>query len=314
MRGDEPSPARSAVLVRLSHSHLRFGTFQRLAYFGRTEEIERLLGYACEHHYPDLASLPARDQAPAFLRAVAERSARLAASWMAAGFVHGVLNTDNLTVTAESFDYGPWRFLPQVDPGFTAARFDHSGLYAYGRQAEALLWALSRLGGALTPVADEAALTEALSGYGDAYMRAVADAFFARLGLARGDDAADVTLVQDLLRWMAGAGVPFERTLFDLRKGARWDGAHADAGFAALADRLAARGLSADAHPYFAREAPEGLLNDEVQAIWARIAEDDDWSAFDAKVAGLRAKGGAYGVRPLSAPPGHVPLYGADDS
>ena len=319
-RGDEPSPTRSSVLVRLSHSHLRFGTFQRLAYTGDADATERLLAYACRHYFPDLQDLAAAEQAPAFLRVVVDRSAHLAASWMAAGFVHGVLNTDNLTVTGESFDYGPWRFLPSVDPGFTAAYFDHTGLYAYGRQAEAVLWALSRLGGALTPVADEDTLTEALSSYADAYMTAIADAFFARLGLSRGEDEADTALVQDLLTWMAQAGIAFEQAMFDLyaapaRPEARARSPHADAyaapAFGAVRERLDARELAPGARwndPYFDRAAPEGLLYDEVEAIWARIDEADDWSAFEAKIAGLRAKGAAYALPPLSAPPGHRSL------
>ena len=89
-------------------------------------------------------------RAAALFGEVVEANARLAASWMAAGFVHGVLNTDNLNITGESFDYGPWRFLPTSDPSFTAAYFDENGLYAFGRQPEAVSWALAQLGGALT--------------------------------------------------------------------------------------------------------------------------------------------------------------------
>lgn len=312
-RGDEPSPTRSSVLVRLSHSHVRFGTFQRLAFLEDAEATERLLAYCCAHFYPDLAGLPAAEAAPAFLRAVAERSARLAASWMAAGFVHGVLNTDNLTVTGESFDYGPWRFLPVMDPGFTAAYFDHTGLYAYGRQAEAVAWALSRLGGALLPLSGEAALSEALGAFPDAYEDAVRDGFLARLGLAEGERDGDLALIQDVLRWMQASGVPFERAMFDLRGGepARLDQsplreAYAAAPFADLRARLAERGASLGAldHPYFAG-APETLVADEVERVWDRIDAADDWSAFEEKVAGLRAMGAAYGLTPLSAPETH---------
>ncbi len=249
-RGDEPSPTRSSVLVRLSHGHVRFGTFQRLAFLGDAEATERLLAYACEHFYPELASLPITEKAPAFLRAAAERTARLTASWMAAGFVHGVLNTDNCNVTGESFDYGPWRFLPHVDPGYTAAYFDHTGLYAYGRQAEAMLWNLGQLGGALLPVAGEggeAALNEALSGYPDAYGRAVVDAFLARLGVEAGPDPDDLVLVQDLLAWMAQTRLPFERAMWDLfcapaAPERRRESPHAEAyaapAFAEIASRL----------------------------------------------------------------------------
>ena len=83
------------------------------------------------------------------------RAARLAARWMAAGFVHGVLNTDNMNITGESFDYGPYRFLPHNDPNFTAAYFDQPGLYSFGRQPEAVFWNLQQLAGALSLVADD---------------------------------------------------------------------------------------------------------------------------------------------------------------
>ncbi|MFN4186209.1 MAG: protein adenylyltransferase SelO family protein, partial [Hyphomonas sp.] len=178
-RGDEPSPTRSAVLVRLSHSHIRFGTFQRAAYFGRADMVETLVEHARSLYHPQVAV----GDTPGFLAAVVAASARLTARWVAAGFVHGVLNTDNLNVTGESFDYGPWRFLPSYEPGFTAAYFDHSGLYAFARQPEAVFWALTQLGGALKLAADAGALTEALNGFGPAYIRELRAAFLDRLGV-----------------------------------------------------------------------------------------------------------------------------------
>src|SRR5262249_8309090 len=123
VRGDEPSPTRSSVLVRLSHSHIRFGTFQRLAFFERTDLMTTLIDYCGEAYFPELPALSAEARPAALLARAAREAGRLAASWMAAGFVHGVLNTDNLTVTGESFDYGPWRVLPLCDPAFTAADF-----------------------------------------------------------------------------------------------------------------------------------------------------------------------------------------------
>ncbi len=145
VRGDEPSPTRASVLVRLSHSHIRIGTFQRLAFHDDKAAIDRLLDYVCRHYFPALADLPAQARARAFLEEVVSRVARLGAGYMAAGFVHGVLNSDNINVTGESFDYGPWRFAPVYDPNFTAAYFDETGLYAFGRQPSALGWNLSRL-------------------------------------------------------------------------------------------------------------------------------------------------------------------------
>ena len=112
-RGDEPSPTRSSVMVRLGHSHIRFGSFQRQAYLEKPENIQKLVDYSIEHYYPSLledeAQLPiAGSRVASFLREVVHASAELAASWMVAGFVHGVLNTDNLNITGESFDYGPY--------------------------------------------------------------------------------------------------------------------------------------------------------------------------------------------------------------
>ena len=137
------------MLTRLSHSHIRFGTFQRHAYFDRADLIERLCR-PCGRAPTTPSSRRWRpgNRPPALLAAVVARSARLVARWMAAGFVHGVLNTDNMNITGESFDYGPYRFLPRNDPNFIAAYFDQAGLYAFGRQPEAVFWNLRQLAGA----------------------------------------------------------------------------------------------------------------------------------------------------------------------
>ena len=295
---DEPSPTRSAVLVRLSHSHVRFCAFQRLAFERNTEALETLVDYCVRHFDSDLERLETAEKAAKFYERVVARTARLAASWMAAGFVHGVLNTDNMNVTGESFDYGPWRFAPAADPGFTAAYFDQTGLYAFGRQAEAAAWNLSRLGGCLAGLADEDALNAALGSFSVAYEDAMADNFFRRLGLKRSGEG-DIALVAALLRWMEETSAPFERVFFD------WFGGPAseyralksplakgyeDAGFAeARAALLAAAPDRPERleHTYFTRQAPVTMLIDEVEAIWAPIAESDDWSALEAKLADI---------------------------
>ncbi|KAK0332215.1 hypothetical protein LTR94_025787, partial [Friedmanniomyces endolithicus] len=160
-RGDEPSPTRSAVLVRLSHSHIRFGSFQRCAYFNRTDQIEALSEHVRSLYHPIIAP----GDVPGLLGAIVQANARLTARWIAAGFVHGVLNTDNLTVTGESFDYGPWRVLPRYDPAFTAAYFDQSGLYAFARQPEAVFWNLTQLASCLALTADPKPLADALNAF-----------------------------------------------------------------------------------------------------------------------------------------------------
>jgi uncharacterized protein YdiU (UPF0061 family) len=116
VRGDEPSPTRSAVLTRLSHGHIRIGTFQRLAFFGEADNINRLVRYCLEHLYAETPAADDQANALRFFGLVAGATAKLAASYMTAGFVHGVLNSDNINVTGESFDYGPWRFTPDWDP------------------------------------------------------------------------------------------------------------------------------------------------------------------------------------------------------
>ena len=112
-------------------------------------------------------------------------------SYMAAGFVHGVLNSDNINVTGESFDYGPWRFNPTWDPGFTAAYFDHQGLYAFGRQPEAIHWDAMQLAVSLRPICDAEPLIAVLDTFGEHYQRAVGDAILWRLGLTPRDPDSD---------------------------------------------------------------------------------------------------------------------------
>lgn len=304
-RNDEPSPTRSAVMVRLSHSHVRFGAFQRLAFEQNPEAVAELVEYCIAHFYPDIDEEGASARAVAFFGRVVERTVRLAGQWMAAGFVHGVLNTDNMNVTGESFDYGPWRFAPTADPGFTAAYFDQTGLYAFGRQAEAAAWNLAQFGGALSLIADTDALTEQLQTYGALYEAAMADAYFARLGLKRTGDE-DFAVVGDLLRWMTETGAPYQQVFFDWFCGAA-STARADASPAAelyaqdkfQAIRETLTDYDADrperlSHPYFAQGKPCGMLIDEVEAIWAPIAEHDDWSLFEAKLEAIAQMRNAY--------------------
>ena len=202
-RHDEPSPTRSSVMVRLSHSHVRFGAFQRLAFEKDDTALGDLVDYCVAQFYPAFADQESAQKTVSLYGAVVARTARLAAQWMAAGFVHGVLNTDNMNITGESFDYGPWRFAPTADPHFTAAYFDENGLYAFGRQPEACAWNLAQLGGALSLISDRQALNEALQTFANHYEQAMANAYFNRLGVERtGDD--DFEFVGDLLQWMAG--------------------------------------------------------------------------------------------------------------
>ncbi|MDP1738815.1 MAG: YdiU family protein [Caulobacter sp.] len=305
-RNDEPSPTRSAVLVRLSHSHIRFGTFQRQAYFERGDNVGKLVDHCIDAWFPELTAAP--DRPVALLETVVARTARLAARWMSAGFVHGVLNTDNMVVTGESFDYGPWRFLPHNDPNFTAAYFDETGLYSFGRQPEAAFWNLQQLAGCLTLAAESDALVAALNGFAPAYRDELRAAMLARLGLKARGGEADIELVNAAFRALAAGGeaLRWEPFFFDWFCGSS-DRAlagpraalYADDGFTDFRARLA--GYEADRperldHPYFAAPGPEEMLVDEVEALWSAIAGRDDWTPLAAKLERIEAARVAWGL------------------
>jgi uncharacterized protein YdiU (UPF0061 family) len=309
-RNDEPSPTRSSVLVRLSHSHVRFGTFQRHAFHDRADHIGLLVDHVVATYYPELGNAP--DKAVAMLGKIAERAAHLTARWMAAGFVHGVLNTDNLNVTGESFDYGPYRFLPRNDPNFTAAYFDETGLYAFGRQPEAVFWNLRQLAGTLTLVTAAEPLVETLNSFSGAYRAALREAMLARLGLQpRGDDE-DLELVNAAFKARAEGGEPlrWEPFFFDWFGGRASEpralagprAAHyAGEAFADFRARVAAYEAERPerlAGPYFQRAEPEELLIDEIEALWREIAEHDDWRPFEAKLAAIEAARVGWGLSP----------------
>ena len=244
-RGDEPSPTRSAVMVRLSHSHVRFGTFQRHAFHGRTDLIERLVAHVIEAYHP------AATDAASMLEAVVRAQARLVARCTAAGFV---------------------------------------------------LWALRQLAGTLRPLAEEPALLDALNAFGPAYVTESQAAFRARVGVADAGEAAGQALVDATFALMAegGEALGFEGLFHDWFGGevseARALGGpraahYAGETFSAFRTALFAHAPDRPerlAHPAFAQADPETMLIDEVEAIWSRIAEADDWSAFEAKVAAMR--------------------------
>lgn len=296
-RGDEPSPTRSAVLVRLSHSHIRFGTFQRIAYEDDSDKMRRVVRYALDTLYDGRTG---DNDAALLLTLAVERMADLAASYMVAGFVHGVLNTDNMNITGESFDYGPWRFAPTWQPGFTAAYFDHSGLYAFARQPEAIHWNLGQLAVALRLISEAPPLIAALERFGPLYQQALVRRFCWRLGVASQGVEADRHLVAAAEAVMMQGGVSIDAFFFE------WMG---DATPECPADLLGTEGealwaafgavkagyvpVRARTHAYWQGAAPQSMLIDEVESIWAAIAERDDWGPLFAKVDAVRAMGDA---------------------
>ncbi|MBV7259569.1 protein adenylyltransferase SelO [Erythrobacter crassostreae] len=300
IRQDEPSPARSAVMVRLSHSHIRIGTFQRLLAHEESEQMAQLVDYCLEHFpgpMPPKDALGRDEPAVILLHQVVERMADLAASYMVAGFVHGVLNTDNMNITGESFDYGPWRWLPTWDPGFTAAYFDHNGLYAFGRQPEALHWNCGQLAVALRLLADTEPLVAAMERFGTLYMAAIARRWCWRLGISPRGDEADTALIGLCEQYMREHKVGPDGFFFAHRGGRR----NAEGEFG---EALAGYEPVDSSHEYWSDQAPQSILIEEVEAIWSAIADNDDWVPLKKKVGQLRRMGQAHGEPP--EPAGHV--------
>ncbi|MBE9033254.1 YdiU family protein, partial [filamentous cyanobacterium LEGE 11480] len=194
-RGDEPSPTRSAVMVRMQESHIRFGTFERLHYLGRQDLIATLLEHVVEVYYPHL--MASRDRYARFYAELTQRVAELCAQWMAAGFCHAVLNTDNMVITGESFDYGPYAFIPNLNPKFTAAYFDYFGRYSYANQPAICRWNLQALQAPLKMVISAADLEAGLQPYEEHYGQCYRSLMFQKLGFP-GD--LDEPIVREFLR------------------------------------------------------------------------------------------------------------------
>jgi serine/tyrosine/threonine adenylyltransferase len=207
-----------AVLARVATSHLRVGTFQFFAARGDTEATRMLADYAIARHYPEAAQ--AKQPYRALLDRVIARQANLVAQWMLLGFIHGVMNTDNTSISGETLDYGPCAFMEAYDPAKVFSSIDHQGRYAYNNQPRAMLWNLARLAETLLPVLDqeggdkEAALTsakEALAAFEPQFESARLLGLRRKLGLFT-EREEDPALAQDLLDRMATNRADFTLT------------------------------------------------------------------------------------------------------
>ena len=293
IRGDEPSPTRSAVLTRLSHGHIRIGMFQRLAYFEDTSNLAKLTRYVLEKLYGEAPVDDDAANAAHLLDLVCDRTAQLAASYVASGFVHGVLNSDNINITGERFDYGPWRFAPEWDEGLIAAYFDDYGLYAFGRQPEAIHWDVAQLGGCLAMIGDAPTLSDLLASWPGRFEQQLIKLLVWRLGVEPLGEAEDRALVSAILTALRSRIVGIDRFFFDWRGGRiPSDPIYDDEPFAQLRSALDGRAVPLS-HPYWTDPAPCSMLIDEVEAIWSAIADRDDWQPFYTKIETIRRFGDA---------------------
>ncbi|OYD67316.1 protein adenylyltransferase SelO [Rhodococcus sp. OK302] len=220
--GAEPG----AVLARIASSHLRVGTFEYAVRQG--EVLQQLADYAIARHYPELIELPTTGESNRYLRffeAVVEAQASLVAKWMLIGFVHGVMNTDNTTISGETIDYGPCAFLDAFDPSAVFSSIDRGGRYAFGNQPAVLQWNLARLAETLLMLIDStpddaiAAASAVLDSFDERYERHYAAGMAAKLGLA--GKIVDHALVEDLLTLMAEHGADWTGTFRALAEGLR---------------------------------------------------------------------------------------------
>jgi uncharacterized protein YdiU (UPF0061 family) len=248
-----------AVLTRVAASHLRVGTFQYFAARGELDQLRQLADYAIARHDPDLAGRP--DRHVALLRAVAERQARLIAQWMNVGFIHGVMNTDNMTISGETIDYGPCAFMEAFDPATVFSSIDHGGRYAYGNQPLIARWNLARLAEALLPLMAErddetavqhavAQVTAVIDDFPALYAQALLQGQRAKLGLQQADEG-DATLADDWLALLQQHDVDFT-----------------------LAWRRLADAAAGDANPLRALFAEASAVNPWLQRWQARCAID----------------------------------------
>jgi uncharacterized protein YdiU (UPF0061 family) len=209
-----------AVLTRVAASHIRVGTMQWAAAHQSREALQALADYTLARHYPEIAGGPPVE----LLRAIVARQAALIARWQLVGFIHGVMNTDNMALSGETIDYGPCAFMDAYDPETVFSSIDHGGRYAYGNQPPIAQWNLARLAEAMLPLFDEdadravARATDVLEGFPALFDQHHLDGMRAKLGLfTREDD--DQALVNDLLAWMKHASADFTNTFRMLMEG-----------------------------------------------------------------------------------------------
>lgn len=277
-----------AMLVRLSPSHVRFGTFEFFHYSGQHDHVKVLADYVIARHFPHLAGEP--EQYARFYAEVVERTARLMAQWQAVGFAHGVMNTDNMSILGLTLDYGPFGFLDDFDPGFICNHSDEGGRYAFGRQPRIALWNLACLGEALFSLLSEDEVRAALGGYQPAFTMHFLARMREKLGLRESRDE-DPGLLESLFGRMAATQVDYTRFFralgrFDSSPGARND---------ALRDQFVDReGFDAWAEDYRRRLAAEGSQDAERRARMDRVNPKYVLRNYLAQTAIERAQAGDF--------------------
>jgi len=216
------SALRGAILTRVAASHIRVGTFEYAARNRDPQALRQLADYTIARHYAEFTNAPRKYED--FLHAVVDRQAALIAQWQQVGFIHGVMNTDNMAISGETIDYGPCAFMNVYHPETVFSSIDQHGRYAYGNQPSIAQWNLARFAETLLPlldVDDERAIakaTLAIEGFGPRFQQYWLAGMRRKLGL-RTDQSDDLLLIQALLNWMQAARVDYTNTFRDLSEG-----------------------------------------------------------------------------------------------
>lgn len=286
-----------AILTRIAASHIRVGTFQFAASSKDTEAARKLADYTLQRHFPELVD--AENKYLELLNAVIERQASLIAKWMHVGFIHGVMNTDNMTLSGETIDYGPCAFMNAYDPGTVFSSIDQQGRYAFANQPYIAQWNLARFAETLLPLLHAepqvslALAEEALHGFAAKFQDDWLSGMRNKLGLF-GEEADDLALVQDFLGWMEGSHADYTNSFRGLAEHARdKETSPVDPAFAALYSRWQQR---LQRQPQSREEAVQLMLannpayiprNHHVEAALAAAVEAGDLSVMQRLLAVL---------------------------
>ena len=300
-RNDEPSPTRSCVMVRFSCSHIRFGTFERLHYFQRTDLIAKLLDHVIDCYYPNIAD--GDDRYSRFYAELVERVALLTAQWMAAGFCHGVLNTDNMSITGESFDYGPYAFIPTYNPSFTAAYFDYGGMYSYGNQPFICKFNLERLQAPLKKVISVEELEAGLAKFDDCFHSYYYQLMLRKLGLEKLHIPETKALFQQTIELLVNTQVEYHAFFADLARGFNYgwrenssiilentemrslkqeneDLKQWKQLYSQILNQLPESEMEQVGHRLSHYNPKTALLRPAIESIWEPITQEDNWEPF----------------------------------
>lgn len=291
------SPLRGAILTRVAASHIRVGTFEYLAARRDISNLRALADYAIDRHYSQLADASLKYLE--FFRAVTDRQAALIARWQLVGFIHGVMNTDNMAISGETIDYGPCAFMNAYSPDTVFSSIDHAGRYAHGKQPVIAQWNLARLAETLLPVLDPdqekavALASQVLDEYSALFQKYWLAGMRKKLGLQT-EEPADVELIASLLEWMQKSRADFTNTFRKLSSGEPPAGdQHHDQDFLAWYSRWQLR-LSRDGRPNESAYAAMRTANPTVIPRNHRVEEallaaevHDDLSALHRLLAAL---------------------------